>query len=93
LECFEEKAATECKALVPIAIILMFSGMVQMSKGCLIFEKTMTHCQSRYQRYQDKPDRNGSVVKHWSRLPREVVDAPSLKTLKVRLDRALSNLM
>jgi len=28
------------------------------------------------------------VVKHW--LPREVVDAPSLETLKVRLDGALS---
>ncbi|KFW63665.1 hypothetical protein AS28_03791, partial [Pygoscelis adeliae] len=34
------------------------------------------------------------VVKHWHRLPtREVVDAPSLETFKVRLDRALSNLM
>jgi len=33
------------------------------------------------------------VVKHWHRLPREVVDAPSLETFKVRLDRALSNLV
>ncbi|KFW70923.1 hypothetical protein AS28_11279, partial [Pygoscelis adeliae] len=33
------------------------------------------------------------VVKHWHRLPREVVDAPSLETFKVRLDGALSNLM
>ncbi|KFW70462.1 hypothetical protein AS28_13113, partial [Pygoscelis adeliae] len=33
------------------------------------------------------------VVKHWHRLPREVVDAPSLETFKVRLDRALSNLI
>ncbi|KFW07145.1 hypothetical protein N327_06098, partial [Fulmarus glacialis] len=31
------------------------------------------------------------VVKHWNRLPREVVDAPSLETFEVRLDRALSN--
>ena len=30
------------------------------------------------------------VVKHWHRLPREVVDAPSLETFKVRLDGALS---
>ncbi|KFQ51003.1 hypothetical protein N334_03779, partial [Pelecanus crispus] len=33
------------------------------------------------------------VVKHWNRLPREVADAPSLETFKVRLDGALSNLM
>jgi len=33
------------------------------------------------------------VVKHWHMLPREVVDAPSLDTLKARLDWALSNLI
>ncbi|KFV48759.1 hypothetical protein N341_00329, partial [Tyto alba] len=32
------------------------------------------------------------VVKHWNRLPREAVDAPSLEVFKVRLDGALSNL-
>jgi len=33
------------------------------------------------------------VVKLWNRLPREVGDAPSLETFKVRLDGALSNLI
>ncbi|KAK4829503.1 hypothetical protein QYF61_005142 [Mycteria americana] len=33
------------------------------------------------------------VVKHWNGLPRESVGAPSLETFKVRLDRALSNLI
>jgi len=33
------------------------------------------------------------VVKQWIRLPREMADAPSLETFKVRLDRALSNLI
>jgi len=33
------------------------------------------------------------VVKHCHRLPRDVVDEPPLETLKVRLDRALSNLV
>ncbi|KFV48723.1 hypothetical protein N341_12522, partial [Tyto alba] len=33
------------------------------------------------------------VVRHQNRLPREVVDAPSLETFKARLDWALSNLI
>ena len=33
------------------------------------------------------------VVKHWNKLPREVVDVPSLEVLKARLDGALSNLV
>jgi len=32
------------------------------------------------------------VVKHWPRLPREAVAAPSLAVFKARLDGALSNL-
>ena len=34
-----------------------------------------------------------SVVKHWNRLPRKAVDAPSLEIFKARLDGALSNLV
>ncbi|GAB0178906.1 hypothetical protein GRJ2_000355900 [Grus japonensis] len=33
------------------------------------------------------------VVRHWHRLPREAVDAPSLDVLKARLDGALGNLV
>ncbi|KFP22218.1 hypothetical protein Z169_08502, partial [Egretta garzetta] len=33
------------------------------------------------------------VVRHWNRLPREVVDAPSLEVFKARLDGTLSNLV
>ena len=33
------------------------------------------------------------VVRHWSRLPSEVVDAPSLEAFKARLDGAVSNLV
>ncbi|KFW02242.1 hypothetical protein N326_06954, partial [Eurypyga helias] len=33
------------------------------------------------------------VVRHWNRLPREAVDAPSLELFKARLDEALSNLV
>ena len=33
------------------------------------------------------------VVTHWNRLPKEVVDAPSLKAFRARLDVALSSLV
>ncbi|GAB0181781.1 mitochondrial enolase superfamily member 1 [Grus japonensis] len=33
------------------------------------------------------------VVRHWNRLPREVVDAPSLELFKARLDEALGNVV
>ncbi|KFV08833.1 hypothetical protein N340_11365, partial [Tauraco erythrolophus] len=33
------------------------------------------------------------VVRHWNRLPREVVDAPSLEVFKARLDEALGSLV
>ncbi|KFM09002.1 hypothetical protein AS27_14805, partial [Aptenodytes forsteri] len=33
------------------------------------------------------------VERHWNRLPREAVDAPSLEVFKARLDGALSNLV
>jgi len=32
------------------------------------------------------------VVRHWHRLPREAVDAPSLEMFKARLDGALGSL-
>jgi len=33
------------------------------------------------------------VMRHWNRLPREIVDAPSLEVFKARLDGALGNLI
>jgi len=34
-----------------------------------------------------------SVIKHWNRVPREAVAAPSLAVFKARLDGALSNVV
>ena len=33
------------------------------------------------------------VVRHWNMLPREVADAPSLETFKVRMNGTLGNLI
>jgi len=33
------------------------------------------------------------VVRHWQRLPRGMIDVPSLETFRARLDGALSNLI
>ncbi|KFP82478.1 hypothetical protein N310_02097, partial [Acanthisitta chloris] len=33
------------------------------------------------------------VMRHWNRLPREVVDVPSLEVFKARLDAALGSLV
>ena len=34
-----------------------------------------------------------TVVKYWNGLPSDEVDAPSLETFKVRLDKAVGNLI
>ncbi|KFQ49571.1 hypothetical protein N333_08459, partial [Nestor notabilis] len=33
------------------------------------------------------------VVRHWNRLPKEVVNAPTLEAFKARLDRALGDIV
>ena len=45
-------------------------------------------------RYKEKIFHSeGRVIRHWSRWPSDVVDAPSLETFKARLDQALGNLI
>jgi len=43
--------------------------------------------------YRSKKFFTMSVVRHWHRLPRKAVEAPSLETFKVRMDGARSNLI
>ena len=55
-----------------------------------VFDRLTRDCQATLQRKKFFTMR---VVKHWHRLPREAVDAPSLEVFKARLDGALSNLL
>ncbi|KFP14783.1 hypothetical protein Z169_09375, partial [Egretta garzetta] len=49
--------------------------------------------QGRFRLHTRKKFFTMSVVKHWNRLPREGVEAPSLEAFKARLDGAVGNLM
>ena len=42
--------------------------------------------EGRFRLYTSKNSSTGRMVKHWNRLLRDMVDTPSLETLKVRLD-------
>jgi len=65
------------------------------SKGC--FDRTRSNGfklrEGRFRLDIGKKFFTVRVVKHWHRLPREAVSAPSLETFKARLDGALSYLV
>ncbi|PKU41063.1 hypothetical protein llap_8638 [Limosa lapponica baueri] len=49
--------------------------------------------EDRFRSYARKKFFTVRVVRHWNRLPREAVEAPSLEVFKTRLDGALSKLV
>ncbi|GAB0207626.1 mitochondrial enolase superfamily member 1 [Grus japonensis] len=49
--------------------------------------------EGRFTLYMRKKFFTVRMVRHWNRLPREVVDAPSLEVFKARLDGALGNVI
>ena len=58
--------------------------------GDRIRENGFTLKEGRFRFYIRKKSFTVRVVRHWNRFPRDIVDALSPETLKVRLNRALS---
>ena len=65
------------------------SGIVVIGQGVMVFKLK----EGRFKLGIRKKFFAVRVMRHWNRLPREVVAAPSLEVFKARLDGALSNLV
>jgi len=66
------------------------------SQGCVVIGQGGNGCKLKKGRFSldiRKKFFTVRVVRHWNRLPREAVAAPSLEVFKARLAGALSNLV
>ena len=84
----------------------MYAGLLCAPSACFALEQLFTRVDSDRTKGNGYSLRQGRfrldvrrrffpqrVVMHWNRLPKEVVDAPSLEALKARLDVALGSLV
>jgi len=81
--------------IIALSLFLQLGHMVLVNASILCDGAVaVTACTSLQQHlYMRKMCFMVSVVRHWNPLPREVVDALPLETLRVRLYGALSNLI
>jgi len=48
-------------------------------------------CKLKQERFRPDVNKNFFIVRHWNRMPREFLQAPSLKFFKTKLDKFWSN--
>jgi len=65
----------------------VLAGLVVIGQGVIVLNESEFRLDIRKKFFMMR------VVRHWHRLPKEVLDAPSLETFKAKLDGAPSNLI
>jgi len=81
----EEHGVTRAQGRLKLALLLREILIYLSFADAFFLKRLRLHTRKQFFRIR--------VVKHWHRLPREAVEAPSLEAFKARLDGALSNLV
>ncbi|GAB0179395.1 mitochondrial enolase superfamily member 1 [Grus japonensis] len=83
---------TEC-SLSKFTDDTKLGGVADIPEACTVIQQDLKLKEGRFRLDVRKKLFTVRVVRHWNRLPKEVVDAPSPEVFKTRLDEALGNVV